>query len=640
MPSPFTATSDSDLLHRFADSGDESAFRALVDRYGGLVRGVARRRTGDPALADEVAQNVFLSASRKAAKLADGRPLAGWLHRATLLESLKALRQRATYQRSLERYGAERDIESESSGADVWSHLRPHIDAALDRLPRLDRDVLLLHFLEEKPFREVAAAIGTSPEAAQKRGARAVAKLSRRLAAKGVSLSTASLVAALGPGLVEGAPPAWKASVTTAASGAGTTTTVSALAGTTVACGLFAASAAVPIALEIANEPGSAATAVAPPTVPGTATPSASAPARQPFDIGLVRDALEHLQSTEDPDITAERALRRFIFGLDLAEVQAVADLLHDTASNDRLFEIGQDTYARWAELDPTGATNAANGLAPGLLGYYPLQGAFQTWAAIDRDAALGWLASAESAYDLRFLAYPLIDSAEKTDPIDALEVADRIGTDRPNWFDELLKRSSRHWITREPDAALAHLATLPDLVQRDELIVSGLDALGERDPVAALERVDILTNPPQRETARYDIYWNWATRDPLRAFAYFAHEERLATWSASLLRTAAEAVSREDPAAALAVVGRITDPGRLDSLLGGILAGSTWSDPAAAVLAADLISDQASYQNGDVRQFVEAWARVAPDAARSWVEALPESHKKRFAASGLAPQP
>ena len=44
---PAPATSDADLLRRFAADGDEAAFAALVDRHGPMVLGVARRAAGE-----------------------------------------------------------------------------------------------------------------------------------------------------------------------------------------------------------------------------------------------------------------------------------------------------------------------------------------------------------------------------------------------------------------------------------------------------------------------------------------------------------------------------------------------------------------------------------------------------------------
>lgn len=61
---------DCQLLLSFARTKDEAAFRTLAERHAGLVYSVARRRTGQHGLAEEVAQNVFAVLARKAGALA------------------------------------------------------------------------------------------------------------------------------------------------------------------------------------------------------------------------------------------------------------------------------------------------------------------------------------------------------------------------------------------------------------------------------------------------------------------------------------------------------------------------------------------------------------------------------------------
>src|SRR5256886_17244608 len=83
-----------------------------------------------------------------------------------------------------------------SAGSDVsWEHIAPHLDAALGELAEPDRDALLLRYFERKSAREMARALGTTEEAAQKRVSRAVERLRDFLAKRSVS------VGASGPGL-------------------------------------------------------------------------------------------------------------------------------------------------------------------------------------------------------------------------------------------------------------------------------------------------------------------------------------------------------------------------------------------------------------------------------------------------------
>ena len=94
--------SDRELLQRFKETGSEAAFRALVDRYAGLVFAVALRRIGNRSVAEEVVQSVFMILAAKAGRLKTPGELAPWLHRTTLLEASNAARKESTRQKKME----------------------------------------------------------------------------------------------------------------------------------------------------------------------------------------------------------------------------------------------------------------------------------------------------------------------------------------------------------------------------------------------------------------------------------------------------------------------------------------------------------------------------------------------------------
>ena len=50
---------DDELARRYAERGDDEAFRALVERHAGMVHGVAMRRTRDAELSEEITQTVI-----------------------------------------------------------------------------------------------------------------------------------------------------------------------------------------------------------------------------------------------------------------------------------------------------------------------------------------------------------------------------------------------------------------------------------------------------------------------------------------------------------------------------------------------------------------------------------------------------
>jgi len=198
--------SDASLLKSFAATRDEKTFRVLADRYLGLIFHTAVRRTGNRPLSEEVSQNVLCAMAKKAGALAKNpERLAAWLHRATILESLKAMRSEASHQRRkqlLHPDAAAAALPAES----IWSDAVPILDGALDKLPEADRTVLLLHFFENQTFPQIARSLGKSAEAVQKQSRRALEKLSRLLRARGVALSATALVTGLTSEMAKAAP--------------------------------------------------------------------------------------------------------------------------------------------------------------------------------------------------------------------------------------------------------------------------------------------------------------------------------------------------------------------------------------------------------------------------------------------------
>ena len=199
-----------DQLRRFADSGDEQAFRLVVDEHAGLVYSCALRKIGDPESARDVAQTVFAILARKAKKLASHPNLGGWLHRTTILEAAKMIRTEARRFQKHARYGKyladQHDVKTESDDTPRAQALRM-IDDAINRLSPSDRDVIVFRYFQKKTYQDIAALLGKSEAACRRQTARAVTKVGLLLKREGVVLSAAMLTSILSPNLAKAAPP-------------------------------------------------------------------------------------------------------------------------------------------------------------------------------------------------------------------------------------------------------------------------------------------------------------------------------------------------------------------------------------------------------------------------------------------------
>jgi RNA polymerase sigma factor (sigma-70 family) len=196
---------DASLLRRYVEDGSQAALAKLVQRYMDLVYSAALRRTsGDAQGAADVAQQVFVSLARNSRKLMDHPALGAWLHTATrnaAITFMKAEQRR----RHLEHAAAVDPAIATEKVAD-WTTLQPVIDAALDELSVSDRASIVLRFFQQASFRDVAAALDVSEDAARMRTDRALQKLRKRLVARGVTSTGAALGLMLGQQAVIAAP--------------------------------------------------------------------------------------------------------------------------------------------------------------------------------------------------------------------------------------------------------------------------------------------------------------------------------------------------------------------------------------------------------------------------------------------------
>ena len=192
------AVPTSELLRCYAADGSNDAFVELMRRYMDLVYGTALRRlNGDAGLAQDVVQRVFLELAGHARKLRAESTLGGWLF--TRATRLAADVHKSEVRRRAREAMAARMAETadRSQPADEWAEASPHLEDAIGRLSPVDRDAVVLRFIEERSLRSVGAALGVSEDAAQKRISRALDKLRRQLVRRGVACTAGGLALTL-----------------------------------------------------------------------------------------------------------------------------------------------------------------------------------------------------------------------------------------------------------------------------------------------------------------------------------------------------------------------------------------------------------------------------------------------------------
>lgn len=220
MAHPDTPT-DAALLLAWSQNRCQESFNLIVRKYLGLVHGVALRRTGDPDLARDISQKVFILTARKAGHLRATPSLAPWLHHCAWCETLSAMRHEATRLRHMQLYTQLTDPALATNPPDDLHPVIPLLDEALQRLSRADRDVVLMRFYEDRGLQDIAGVLGKTEAAVRKQCQRALEKLTGHLRRRGVTIPCAGLAAGLGSVLLQPAPGASVVMISTTAIAAG-----------------------------------------------------------------------------------------------------------------------------------------------------------------------------------------------------------------------------------------------------------------------------------------------------------------------------------------------------------------------------------------------------------------------------------
>lgn len=169
---------DHALIRRAID-GDERALRQLWSQYSPHIDAVVRRLVGDPDLAADVAQEVWIQIFRALPSYRGEAQFGTWAHRIAVNRTLNALRR-------ARRIGEQEvEIDDDVAAVEVDSDrafLAASIESAMARLPGGARTVFVLHDVEGYTHEDIARELGITAGASKSQLFKARAKLRRLLA--------------------------------------------------------------------------------------------------------------------------------------------------------------------------------------------------------------------------------------------------------------------------------------------------------------------------------------------------------------------------------------------------------------------------------------------------------------------------
>jgi RNA polymerase sigma-70 factor (ECF subfamily) len=154
---------------RLAQQGDAQAFERIYRLHNRRVYALCLRMVGNPAEAEDLAQEAFLQLFRKIATFRGESAFSTWLHRLSVNVVLMRLRKKKLAETSLDET-TEPDEESGGPRRDIGgpdlrlsgSVDRVNIERAIEQLPPGYRSVFVLHDVQGYEHNEIATIMNCS----------------------------------------------------------------------------------------------------------------------------------------------------------------------------------------------------------------------------------------------------------------------------------------------------------------------------------------------------------------------------------------------------------------------------------------------------------------------------------------------
>ena len=137
---------------------DTVAFGELIRRHQSQVRNFLRRLTGDPALADDLAQDAFLRAWDKLHTFSGHGSFIGWLLKVAYTTFLQSKRKARRYAEVLDEVGQVTGLAEQGHARDT--HETSDLDRLLGVLTEDERAVIVMSYACGLSHREISEATG------------------------------------------------------------------------------------------------------------------------------------------------------------------------------------------------------------------------------------------------------------------------------------------------------------------------------------------------------------------------------------------------------------------------------------------------------------------------------------------------
>ena len=172
-------------LMQLVQGGDDAAFATLYDQLAGAVFGTVKRVLRDPAMSEEVTQEVFVELWRTATRFDPERAsVSTWAITIARRRAVDRVRREQSQRDRIERSGTQRPSEVEAPDDTVVASIESErVSRALAELPEEQRIVIQMAFIDGDSHGEIAERLGLPLGTVKGRVRLGLKKLSGRLGA-------------------------------------------------------------------------------------------------------------------------------------------------------------------------------------------------------------------------------------------------------------------------------------------------------------------------------------------------------------------------------------------------------------------------------------------------------------------------
>jgi len=184
-----TRNNDWVLAQKAVKDNDESAYRALIDRYQGPIHALVFRSAGNNETARDITQEVFVKAWFGLRKVKPRAMFSTWLFKIAINLCRDHAKSKAYHNASItdSLFGETGEMASHPHHAlppDMQAQAKETMElvqSAISSLPNEFREAFVLGAVEQRPYKEVGEILGISAKAVELRIYRAKKALAEQL---------------------------------------------------------------------------------------------------------------------------------------------------------------------------------------------------------------------------------------------------------------------------------------------------------------------------------------------------------------------------------------------------------------------------------------------------------------------------